>query len=119
MEAVAAAPKQEPLALVLREPSASYGSMQAAQPSPALPLNVQPDPLQPSVTPAQAQFSSVCEILRRELAEPKSEAEVAKLLHVSKPQAKAWLTQLVKDGELEKTARPLRYRVAGSAGRLL
>jgi predicted transcriptional regulator len=71
------------------------------------------------VTPAQALFNSVRGILAHELAEPKSEAEVADLLKVSKPQAKAWLTKLVLDGELEKVAKPLRYRVAETSERLL
>jgi predicted ArsR family transcriptional regulator len=41
------------------------------------------------------------------------------MLDVSKTQAKAWLTKLVDDGEVERTAKPVRYRAAGVAGRLL
>jgi len=64
-------------------------------------------------------FGSVRKILRHELAEPKTEAEVAKLLDVSKSQAKEWLAKLVADGELEKLARPVRYRVAATVEDLL
>jgi len=71
------------------------------------------------VTPAQALFDAVREILRGELAEPKSEAQVAELLHVSKSQAKAWLAKLVAEGELEKMAKPLRYHDARTSARLL
>jgi predicted Rossmann fold nucleotide-binding protein DprA/Smf involved in DNA uptake len=119
LEDRAAEPKQEPLALVLREQSASYRSTETTEPSSTLPPHVEPDPHQPRVTPAQALFNSVRGILAHELAEPKSEAEVADLLKVSKPQAKAWLTKLVLDGELEKVAKPLRYRVAETSERLL
>ncbi len=45
--------------------------------------------------------------------------EVAELLNVSKSQAKAWLTKLVVDGELEKVTKPIRYRVTRTAERLL
>jgi len=44
---------------------------------------------------------------------------VAKLLAISKPQAKAWLAELAREGVLEKVAKPVRYRSAKSAGRLL
>ena len=118
-EAMAAEPKQETLSFALREQPPSYKTTKAEQPPPALPLNVEQDLHKPRVIPAQALFSSVREILRRELAEPRSQADVAALLNVSKPQAKAWLTKLVADGELEKAGKPVRYRVAGTAGRLL
>ena len=118
-EAEAAEPRQEPLALALREESTSYKITKPTQPSTALPLNVEPEPQQSTLTPAQALLSSVCQILGRELAEPKSEAEVAELLQVSKPQARAWLRKLTMDGGLEKVVKPLRYRVAKGGGRLL
>ena len=118
-EAVALEPKQEALSFALREQPSSRGSIKPQQPSTALPPNVEPDPQGRKVTPAQALFSSVREILRHELAEPKSESQVAELLDVSKSQAKVWLTKLVVDGELERVAKPLRYRVTKTAGRLL
>ena len=64
-------------------------------------------------------FGSVRKILRQELAEPKTEADVAKLLAVSKSQAKEWLKKLVADGELEKLAKPVRYRAAAKGEDLL
>jgi predicted Rossmann fold nucleotide-binding protein DprA/Smf involved in DNA uptake len=115
----AAIPKQEALSFALREQSPSYGSMNAGRPSPPLPPNVGQAPSGAIVTPAQALLRSVREILGRELAEPKSEAEVAELLKVSRPQAKAWLARLVLDGVLEKIPKPTRYRVAGTAVCLL
>jgi predicted Rossmann fold nucleotide-binding protein DprA/Smf involved in DNA uptake len=117
--AAAAEPKQEVLSFALREQSPPYGSNQVVQPSTPLPPHVEPAAHEPSVTPAQTLFGSVREILGRELAEPKSDAEVAELLNISKSQAKAWLAQLVANGELEKVAKPTRYRVVKSAGRLL
>ena len=50
-----------------------------------------------TILPDQALFTLAREILVRELAEPKSEAEVAKLLAISKPQAKAWLAILAQE----------------------
>jgi predicted Rossmann fold nucleotide-binding protein DprA/Smf involved in DNA uptake len=41
---------------------------------------------------------------------PKTEAELAAVLGVSKPQAKDWIARLVAEGLLEKTKRPIRYR---------
>jgi len=116
-EAVAAEPKQEALSFALREQSPSTESTRTGQPSTALPANEGPH--EPAATPAHSLFNSVRKILHRELAEPKSEVEVAELLNISRAQAKAWLTRLVADGELEKLAKPPRYRVAGTAGRLL
>jgi len=119
LEERAAEPKQEPLAFVLHEQSASYKVMKSTEPARPLPPQAEPDPQRPRVTPAQALFDAVREILRGELAEPKSEAQVAELLHVSKSQAKAWLAKLVAEGELEKMAKPLRYHVARTSARLL
>jgi DNA processing protein len=118
-EIVAAQPKQETLSFALREKPPTFESTKARQLSSSLPSNVEQSPDKPRVTPAQSLFSSVREILGRELTEPKSEAEVAELLNVSKSQAKAWLTKLVVDGDLEKVAKPLRYRAARTAGRLM
>jgi DNA processing protein len=116
---VASKPKQSALSFALREQSPPYETTKAGEPSTPLPPNVEQEPHEPRVTPAQALLSSVSEILGHELVEPKSEAEVAELLHVSKSQAKAWLVKLVVDGKLEKIAKPIRYRVAGTARRLL
>ena len=111
---MAAELKQETLSFALRETAPPFGTVKT-EPPPA-PQAALPEA---TVSPAQALFNLVREILVRELAEPKSEAEVANLLTISKPQAKAWLTKLVADEELEKIAKPLRYRVAKTPARLL
>src|SRR5665213_237302 len=110
-EAAAAQPQQETLSLALREQSASYQSV-PQQPFPGLALTADNDPPKSDPRPSQALFNPVREILRRELAEPKSDIEVAELLNVAKPQAKIWLTRLVKDGGLERLTKPVRYRAA-------
>jgi hypothetical protein len=111
--AVAAEPKQERLSLALREEP----PRPAAEPKPE-PTFVPPAPAA-ATNPAAELLESVRGILRRELSEPRSEAEVAELLAVSKPQVKAWLTKLVEDGALEKISKPIRYRAATTVGRLL
>jgi len=62
----------------------------------------------------------VREILRRELAEARTEEEVATLLVVTKPQAKAWLARLVEEAVLEKVTKPkpVRYRTGNKVERL-
>ncbi len=49
---------------------------------------------------------------------PKTDAEVAAELNVSKSQAREWLKRLVEEGVLEKLSKPTRYRSAAAAGRL-
>jgi len=115
--ALLAAPKQETLSFDLREKASPYGIQHVETPSTAPPAEA--DLAQPRLTPAEALYGSVREILKRELAEPKNEVQVAELLSVSKAQAKTWLTRLVADGVLEKVANPLRYHTAKSTERLL
>jgi DNA processing protein len=119
LEERAAEPAQEPLALVLREKGSSYHVIKTAEAA-LVPLpQAEPDSPPQRTAPAQALLNSVREILAHELAEPRSEAQVAELLKVSKPQARAWLTKLVLDGVLEKVAKPPLYRVARTSARLL
>ncbi|MBI2360801.1 MAG: DNA-processing protein DprA [Deltaproteobacteria bacterium] len=66
-----------------------------------------------SLTPADALFAKVRELLEK-MTTPKTEAEVATDLQVSKGQAKKWLQRLVDEGVLEKLSRPVRYRSASS-----
>jgi predicted Rossmann fold nucleotide-binding protein DprA/Smf involved in DNA uptake len=102
-ESVAAEPKQSTLSFVVRE-------------TPPAVATKTPPPLSPSET----LFQTVQEILRCEMDEPRTEAQVAKLLAVSKAQAKSWLVRLVKAGLLEKLSKkPVRYRPTTSADRLL
>lgn len=55
-------------------------------------------------------LDAVGRILSRELANARSDGDVAELLGVSTAQAKAWLLQLVEKGMVEKVSRPVRYR---------
>lgn len=110
--AVAAEPKQEKLSLVIREEPPS--SVTETKPHPVV-----ANTANATLSPADELLRSVRGILSRELAEPCGEADIAKLLAITKPQAKAWLAKLVKEGVLEKAAKPVRYRTAVTADRLL
>lgn len=115
--AVVEEPKQEMLSFVLRERvSSPYGAKptEAALTPPVSALFAAE-----TASPAARLISSVRQILLQELAEARTEGEVAELLGVSKPQAKAWLLQLVKEGALEKLPRPVRFRVAKPSAQLL
>lgn len=115
--AVVDEPKQEMLSFVLRERVSSPYGAKATEAALTPPVSA----LFPAETasPAARLFSSVRNILLQELAEARTEGEVAELLGVSKPQAKAWLLRLVKEGALEKLPRPVRFRVAKPSARLL
>ena len=107
--ALVADPQQETLEFALNEKSvASFGD------KPVMPV---PASLSNQVESSAIQlFSAVRKILLQELAEPKTESQVAQLLEVSKPQAKAWLLQLVREGALKKLSKPVRFcRVESSS----
>lgn len=70
-----------------------------------------------SSSPAEKLFAKVRELLMR-MDTPKTEAEVAEELQVSKSQAKEWLQRLVHERVLERLPRPVRYRSASSPGPL-
>jgi hypothetical protein len=114
-DTVAAEPKQETLSFALREQPPPFGTEKKELPPPPPEAGGRAATLPPD----QELMNLVREILVRELTEPKSEAAVAELLKVSKPQAKLWLTRLVADGGLEKVPKPLRYRAARTAAILL
>lgn len=65
------------------------------------------------LAPADDLFAKVRELLEK-MTTPKTEAEVATDLEVSKGQAKQWLQRLVKEGVLEKLSKPVRYRTVSS-----
>ncbi len=111
--AVAAEPKQETLSLVLREGPPPPTT--ETKPKPVLVA----DAPATTLSPADELLQTVRGILSRELPEPRTEAEVAELLAISKPQAKVWLGKLVEAGVLEKIPKPTRYRTATTVGRLL
>jgi len=69
-------------------------------------------------TPAEELFAKVKELLAQ-MKTPKTDAEVAVDLQVSKSQAKEWLQRLVNEGVLEKLSKPARYRSAKTAEQLL
>ncbi len=119
--AVAAEPKQETLAFALQEPPAAR--LAAPEIKFVAPLVLAADAPAPAGagSPADELFRAVRELLRRELAEARTETEVGTLLGVTKSQAKEWLTRLVAEGVLEKVTqpKPLRYRAVSSADRLL
>ena len=66
---------------------------------------------QAELSPADALFATVREVMQRLLKGPMKEAKVAAALEVSTAQAKAWLQRLVDEGVLEKLSKPARYVV--------
>jgi DNA processing protein len=59
--------------------------------------------------PADELYAKVKELIWR-LEMPKTEAEVATALDITRAQAKSWLRRLVKEGALQKLSKPVRYR---------
>ena len=101
-----AAPGQNELfSSVREEPKQAYEIPQSLLPSndSCPPLSVE-SPL----TPADELFAKVRELLGK-MKTPKTDAEVAADLHVSKSQAKEWLQRLVEEGVMEKHTKPVRY----------
>jgi DNA processing protein len=90
---------------VCEVPKQAYEAPQSLLPvhDPCPPLYVE-SPL----TPADELFAKVRELLSR-MKTPKTDAEVAADLHVSKNQATTWLQRLVKEGVLERHTKPVRY----------
>jgi predicted Rossmann fold nucleotide-binding protein DprA/Smf involved in DNA uptake len=110
--AVAAEPKQETLSFALREQAPTYHAAQESKPVQPF-ISAEAAPRQGGARPASAElFETVRQLVRRELAEARTEAEVVSLLSVTRPQASAWLNRLVEEGTLEKLTqpKPLRYR---------
>jgi predicted Rossmann fold nucleotide-binding protein DprA/Smf involved in DNA uptake len=70
-----------------------------------------------SLTPADELFAKVRELLEK-ITTPKTDAEIADELQVSKNQAREWLQRLVDEGVLEKLSRPIRYRAVSSLASL-
>ena len=68
-------------------------------------------------TPAEELFATVRSLLEQ-MDTPKTDAEVAAELNVSKSQTKAWLQRLVEEGVLKRLSKPTRYRSAATSGRL-
>ncbi len=101
-----AAPRQNELSFSVREePKQAYENPPSTLPSGD---SAPPQSLESPLTPADEPFTKVRELLEKTTT-PKTDAEVAADLHVSKSQAKEWLRRLVKDGVIEKHTRPVRY----------
>ena len=109
LESVAAEPKQEALSFALKEQPIVY----ATSVKPVEPATIGEVP-KVSSSPAEVLFKIVREMLRRELAVGKTEAEIVSLLDVTKSQAKEWLTRLIKEGTVEKVkkTKPVQYRAS-------
>lgn len=65
----------------------------------------------PELSPADALFAAVRDLMPRLLATPMKDPEVATALGVSNPQAKAWLQRLMEEGVIEKQTKPVGYVV--------
>jgi len=116
LASVAAEPKQEALPFALQEQPAAYTtSIKPVEYSSAVNIVTEV-----KSSPAEELFKAVRDILRRALVAGQTEAEIVSLLGVTKPQAKAWLAKLIKEGTVEKVknTKPVRYR-ASTSGRLL
>ena len=114
-EAPSEIPKQEQLSLsAAKEPMPEYAARNESQKAGA---QVAPSSTSVHPTPAEELFAKV-RLLLEKMDTPKTDAEVAAELHVSKSQVKEWLQRLVKEGVLEKIKKPVRYCSAKVSGRL-
>lgn len=80
---------------------------------PAVQEAVTPEPVAP--TPADMLFATVRAVIPPLLTAPRTDAEIATALNVSNMQAKAWLSQLVDDGVIEKRKKPTGYVIRQSS----
>ena len=120
-EAVALEPKQDTLPLTLRQEPVVHEAAPVAKPVEPVAAKPEPTATDAPPSPEGELFKKVREILLRELREARTEEEVATLLVVTRPQAKAWLARLVKEALVEKVKRfkPARFRAVTQADRLL
>jgi DNA processing protein len=119
-EEVAAEPKQDTLPFSLREEPTAYEAAPSAKPAETVSAQDEPTTIEAKPSPEGELWNAVREILRRELAQARTEEDVATLLAVTKPQAKAWLARLVKEGVIEKVkkSKPARFRTLSKEGQL-
>jgi predicted Rossmann fold nucleotide-binding protein DprA/Smf involved in DNA uptake len=120
-ESVAIEPKQDKLPLTLREEPTAYEPAPVAKPTEQVAETILPTTTDAKLLPETELLNTVREILRRELLEGRTEEEVATLLVVTKPQAKAWLARLVGEALVEKIkkSKPVRFRTVTKADRLI
>jgi len=108
-------PNQEQLSpATAREPVPDYA---ARIETPEVGAQAIPSTASVPAAPAEELFSKVRSLLEK-MDTPKSDAEVAKELNVSKSQAKEWLQRLVKEGAIKKVSKPVRYCSTKVSGRL-
>jgi DNA processing protein len=120
LASITAQPRQDTFSLPLGEEAASYTGPLAVTAA-AKPIgSVTPKSDSASSTPAAELLKIVWSILQPELAEGRSVEEVAVMLALTKPQAKAWLGHFAEKGLLEtvKKSKPLRYRTSSGSGQL-
>jgi predicted Rossmann fold nucleotide-binding protein DprA/Smf involved in DNA uptake len=114
-QAPSESPSQEQLSLVTaREPVPEYTTrVETPETGSRTAPSIAPVP----ALPAEELFAKVRSLLEK-MDTPKTDAEVAVDLNVSKSQAKDWLQRLVKEGVLEKFSKPVRYCSTKVIGRL-
>jgi predicted Rossmann fold nucleotide-binding protein DprA/Smf involved in DNA uptake len=117
-EAIAAEPKQETLTFFRREEVPPLEIPKVQEPPKITDQAITKSPVG-STQPKDEVSPALLDILYRELGEPLKESKVAEMLGIKKPEAKALLTQLVKEGLLEKRSKPVRYTLAKREDRLL
>lgn len=119
-ERVTSEPEQDTPPLTLREEPTVCAASFLAMPTEAVAEKIESTIPNVKVSPEAELLNAVRKILRRELVEARTEKEVASLMVVTKPQAKAWLARFVEEGVLEKVTKPkpLRYRTAKAMERL-
>lgn len=110
------APGQNELSFAVREEQVGLSPVESSAPQSEQTIINQNSIV--TATPAEALFEKVRELLRK-LDTPRTDAEVAEMLRVSKSQAKEWLERLVKEGTLEKLKKPTRYCMVSTSDRLL
>jgi len=108
-------PNEEQLSpATAREPAPDYA---ARIETPEVGAQAIPPTASVPAAPAEELFSKVRSLLEK-MDTPKSDAEVAEELNVSKSQAKEWLQRLVKEGVIKKVSKPVRYCSTKVSGRL-
>jgi DNA processing protein len=117
-ETIAAEPKQEALTFYRREAAPPLEISKVQEPSKVTDQSITNSDIG-SARPKDEVSSTLLDILYRELREPLKESKVAELLGIKKPETKALLAQLVKEGFLEKLSKPIRYTVIKREDRLL
>jgi DNA processing protein len=120
-EAITAEPKQDTLPLTLREEPKAYEGAPVAMLGETVSVKDESALSNLKLSPEAGLLNTVREILCRELAEARTEEEVALMLGVTKSQAKAWLAHFVGEAVIEKVkkSKPARFRTVTNANRLI